>query len=170
MKKSKKSFKGKLLNVVSKRIRLPNGHTSYFDIVEHPGAILVIPFLSQNKIILLRQFRPSINSYLYELPAGTLEKDERLAACCRREIIEETGYSAGKIIRMGKIFPVPGYSTEVITIFKATGLVKAQGPRHEKDEVIQAFPVTRREIRRLFKAGKIFDAKTICAFTMYGWL
>ncbi len=157
------------MNVVSERIKLPNGHISDFEIVKHPGAILVIPFISKNKIILLRQFRPSVNTYLYELPAGTLEKGERLVTCCRREIIEETGYSAGKFTRLGKIFPVPGYSTEVITIFKATGLVNAQ-VKHEKDEVIQSFPVTRQEIRLLFKAGKFIDAKTICAFTMCGWL
>ena len=75
---------------------------------------------------MIRQFRPVINSYLYELPAGTIDPKERSLACAKREIIEEVGYSASKITRLGKIYPVPGYSTEVIWIYKGEKLKKEQ--------------------------------------------
>ncbi|MCK9615443.1 MAG: NUDIX hydrolase [Candidatus Omnitrophica bacterium] len=169
MKFEHKNFKGKILNVSVKKIRLPNGYLARFEIVKHPGAVLVVPLLGKNKVIMLRQLRPVINSYIYELPAGTLEKGERPEACARREIVEETGYKSNKFIKLGLIFPVPGYSTEKIFIYKAQNLVKTK-PLHQKDEVIETFVFTKREIQKMFKEGKIIDAKTICGFALCGWL
>jgi ADP-ribose pyrophosphatase len=137
--------------------------------IKHPGAALIVPFLAKDKVIMLRQLRPVINSYIYELPAGTLDKNELPAVCARREIVEETGYSAGKITLLGKIYPVPGYSTEKIFIYKAERLKKTERIA-EPDEVIESRVFTKAEIKRLFKRGRIIDAKTICAFTMCGWL
>jgi ADP-ribose pyrophosphatase len=169
MPESKPVFKGNLLRVYVKHQRLPNGFLARLEVVEHAGAALIVPFVSPDKIIILRQFRPVINSYLYELPAGTLNKGESAIACARREIIEETGFSAKKFSRLGEIYPVPGYSTEKIEIFKAERLNK-QAAAAEKDEVIQVKVVTRSRIRDLFKKRKIKDAKTICALTLSGWL
>ena len=135
----------------------------------HPGASLIIPFLTKDKVIMLRQLRPVINSYIYELPAGTLEENEPPTSCARREIIEETGYAAGKITLLGKIYPVPGYSTEKIFIYKAEGLKKTEKVA-EKDEVIESRVYTKAQIRQLFKQKKIVDAKTIAALAMCGWL
>ncbi|MFA6281438.1 MAG: NUDIX hydrolase [Candidatus Omnitrophota bacterium] len=164
-----KSFKGKILNVSIKKVRLPNGYVANIDVIKHPGAVLVVPFLSKNKVIILKQFRPVINAYIYELPAGTLEKNENPAVCVRREMIEETGYKTDKITKLGFIVPVPGYSTEKIFIYKAQKLSKTQR-MHQKDEVIEILIMDKKTIRRLFKAGKIIDAKTISAFAMCGWL
>lgn len=170
MKKAMKEiYKGRLLNLFKKVETLPNGYVATFEMIRHPGAALIIPFLAKDKVILLRQLRPVIDSYIYELPAGTLDKGEGPEACARREIIEETGYSAKKITYLGKIFPVPGYSTERIFIYKAEGL-KAVRREAEEDEVIEAMVFTRAQIKRLFKKGKIVDAKTISAFAMCGWL
>jgi len=169
MHKTKLVFKGRLLKVFVKKERLPNGYIATFEMIKHPGAALIIPFLSKDKVIMLRQLRPVINSYIYELPAGTLAKNESPLACARREIVEETGYSAKKLTLIGTIVPVPGYSTERILIFKAEGLTKK--PRvMEKDEVIELKVSNKSEIKRLFKNGKIIDAKTICAFAYCGWL
>ncbi|MFH0827954.1 MAG: NUDIX hydrolase [Candidatus Omnitrophota bacterium] len=162
-------FKGKLLNVSVKRRRLPNGFWVRLEVVEHIGAALIIPFISKDKIIILRQYRPVINSYLYELPAGTLNKGEASIACARREIIEETGFAAGKFTRLGEIYPVPGYSTEKIAIFKAEGLLKKVAAA-QQDEVIRAKVITKFQLRGLFKNKKIKDAKTICALAMAGWI
>lgn len=148
---------------------LPNGYRASFEIIKHPGAALVVPFLSKDKVILLRQLRPVIDSYIYELPAGTLDKNESPLSCAKREIIEETGYSAKKFTKLGEIYPVPGYSTEKIVIFKAEGLRKEERIL-EQDEVIEHFISDRKNIKKLFISGKIIDAKTICAFTMCGWL
>jgi len=165
----KSVFKGRLIELITQKIKLPNGHIVNFETISHPGAILIIPFLSKDKIILLRQLRPVIGRYIYELPAGTLKKKENPALAAKREMLEETGFSANRITKLGIIFPVPGYSTEKITIYKAEGLKKGKFAP-EKDEVITTKIVTKKEIRQLFKNGKIIDAKTISAFVFCGWL
>jgi len=167
--KIKRVFKGKLLNVFVQKVRLPHGYVATFETIKHPGAALIAPFLSKDKIIMLRQLRPVINSYIYELPAGTLDKNESPLSCARREIVEETGCSAKKFTLLGKIYPVPGYSTEKIFIYKAEGLQK-EDHEAEQDEVIKARVFSRAEIKRLFKRGRIVDAKTIAALAFCGWL
>ncbi|MFA5008701.1 MAG: NUDIX hydrolase [Candidatus Omnitrophota bacterium] len=169
MKKHKNYFKGKILHVATKSVRLPNGHVANIDIVKHPGAVLIVPLFSNNRVILLRQYRPVIKKYIYELPAGTLEKGESPVACAKREIIEETGFSAKRLSRLSEIIPVPGYSTEKIFIYKAEDLVKTE-QLCQKDEVIETFVFTKRQIQKMLKNGKIIDAKTICGFALCGWL
>ncbi len=174
-------FRGRLLKVMVKQQRLPSGYLAIFEMIEHPGASLVVPFLGRDRIIMLRQLRPVIGSHIYELPAGTLDRNETPLACARREIVEETGYSARRFTLLGKIYPVPGYSTERIYLYKATGLKKVihdcrarlsvPYQRHgEEDEVIESFVVTKSAIRKLFRSGKITDAKTIAALAFCGWL
>lgn len=167
--KKKLVFKGKLLKLFTQRKKLPNGYLANLEIIEHPGAVLIIPFLSKEKVILLKQFRPVINSYIYELPAGTLDDGELPLSCARRETIEEIGYAAKIMKKLGVIFPVPGYSTEKITIYKAQKL-KKEKIDSQKDEVISSFVVTRRKVKELFKKGRLVDSKTISAFCMCGWL
>lgn len=162
-------FYGKLLRVSTKRTRLPNGYVVDLEIVKHPGAVLIVPFLSRDKIIFLRQYRPVVNCYLYELPAGTLERGERLSACARREIIEETGFAANKLTKLGEIFPVPGYSTEKITLFKAEGLQKTK-KASEPDEIITTHILSKSQVQRLFRTGKIKDSKTIAGLAFCRWL
>lgn len=165
----KSVFKGKLLKVFVKRIRLPNGYLATFEIIKHPGAALIIPFLSKNRLIMLCQLRPVVGSYIYELPAGTIDAGESPLECARREIVEETGYSAKKMERLGFIYPVPGYSTEKIVIYRADGL--SPRVRHaEKDEIIELKVLTKAAVRRLFKSGKIVDAKTIAALAFCGFI
>jgi len=169
MPKIKLIYKGKLLKVFVKKELLPNGYLATFEMIKHPGASLIIPFFTKDRIIMLRQLRPVIKSYIYELPAGTLDKNESPLSCARREIIEETGFSAKKFTLLGRIYPVPGYSTEEINIFKAEGL-KKERKLSEKDEIIESLIFDKSETRRLFRAGKIVDAKTICGLAFCGWL
>jgi ADP-ribose pyrophosphatase len=166
---TKPVFKGKLLKVHVKKERLPHGYLATFEMIRHPGASLVVPFLDRNTIIMLRQLRPVIGRYIYELPAGTLDAGEAPLACARREIIEETGYAAKRFKRLGMIYPVPGYSTEIIYLYKAEGLVLTERIP-EEDEVIEHRPMKRAEVRRLFRQGKIVDAKTIAALAHCGWI
>ena len=160
-------FKGKKFNYVFAKKNLPNGRVAWVDVIEHPGASLIIPFLTRDKIIFLRQYRAVIGRYLYELPAGTLDKGESPLSCAKRELIEETG-RAGRVIRkIGEIYPVPGYSTEIIYIFKAEKLFIAQADK-DPDEIIETVILSRRQIRQFLAQGKIKDAKTICALALAG--
>jgi len=167
--KEKTLYKGKLVNLAKRRVRLPNANIVELEIVKHPGAALIVPFLSKDKIIALKQFRPVINSYIYELPAGTLKEKERPIDCARREVAEETGYRAAKVTKLGAIYPVPGYSTEKIFIFKAERLSREE-MRTEADEVLKPCIITKPMAKRLFKSGRLVDAKTICGLAMCGWL
>ena len=137
------------------------------EIIKHPGAALIVPFLDKDTVVFIRQYRPAINGYLWELPAGKLDGGERPVTCAKRELIEECGYEAVRIKRVGHIFNAPGYATEKIVIFKATRLKKTKRAL-EEDEVISVKPMKRKEILRLFRKGAITDAKTICALSMCG--
>lgn len=160
---------GRVITLEHKKIKLPNGYIVKMDVIKHLGAALIVPFLNRDKVILLRQYRPVIKKYLYELPAGTAEKGESDLTTAKRELIEETGYSAGKMTLMGHIYPVPGYSTEKIVIYKAEQL-KPVKHHSEQDEVITVHAVNRATVRKMFKKGQMTDAKTICAFALCGWL
>ncbi len=167
--KQVKKFDGRLLKLYARKQRLPNGRTAELELIEHPGAVLIIPFLDKERIIMLRQYRAVIDTYMYELPAGTLEKKEKHIACAHRELREETGYAAAKIRKLGLIYPAPGYTTEKIVIFRAEGL-KESPLDQDKDEIITSKILSVKQIRSLFAKKKIVDAKTICALAFCGVL
>lgn len=167
--KSKQIFKGRLLELSTRKFRLKNGYLVELETINHPGAALIIPFLTPSKVIFLSQFRPVINRFIYEFPAGTLHNKESMISCARREVIEETGYSAARFKRLGEIYPVPGYSTERIVIFRADRLSKVKASP-EIDEIITSRILGKKKVLELFRRGKIIDAKTICALALCGWL
>lgn len=167
MKKIKKLFVGRLLKLYQEKRRLPNGYTVSLEVIRHPGAILVVPFLGPDKIIMIRQFRPVIDSYIWELPAGTLDKDEKLSTAVKRELAEEIGYAAKVLKKAGYIYPAPGYTTEKIHIYEARLLKKVE-TKNEPDEVITPRVFNKKGIVKLLKQGKIVDAKTICALKLVG--
>ncbi|MFC1808940.1 NUDIX hydrolase [Candidatus Omnitrophota bacterium] len=169
MAKTKEIYNGKLLHLVKERRKLPHGVWADLEIIKHPGAALVVPFLTTQKVVMVKQYRPAIDAYIYELPAGTLESGEQPHVCARREVEEETGYKAAKITRLGAIYPVPGYSTEKIILYKAEGLAKSKRCL-DKDEVMETCLMSKKKVRTLFQQGKIVDAKTICALAYCKWL
>ena len=150
-------------------VKLPNGRTTRITLINHPGAVIIAPFLNKNTVVMLRQFRGAINKYIYELPAGTLDPDETIAVCARRELLEETGLLTKRLTKLGSIYPVPGYSTEIIHIYKAEQLTLTVA-KPEEYEVIETMPMTKLEVQKLFKQGKLMDAKSICTFAYCGWL
>lgn len=164
-----RTYTGTFLNVEQRRAVLPGGRSVNVEYVAHPGAVLIVPLLSPRRVILLRQYRPVIDAWLYELPAGTIEPGEKPLACARREIVEETGYRAGKLKKIGKILPVPGYSTETIVMYAAERLSRA-GMACEADEVIEPCVFGKQDVRQLLARGRLIDAKTICALARCGWL
>lgn len=150
-------------------VKLPNGRTIRMTLIDHPGAVIIAPFLNKDTVVMIRQFRPALKKYIYELPAGTLDCDEPLSTCARRELLEETGLKAKKWTKLGSIYPVPGYSTEIIHIFKAEHLTLTLA-QPEDYEVIETIPMTRLKVRGLMAQGKLMDAKSICTFAFCGWL
>ena len=161
----KKVFKGKLLELFLEKKRLPNNYIASLEIVKHPGAVLIVPLLNKDGVVLIKQYRPVINSYIWELPAGTLHKDENPLSCAKRELVEEIGYAAKKWKRLNYIYPAPGYTTEKILIFEARGLKRVEH-KAEEDEIIKPKIFDKKGLKKLLKDGKIVDAKTICALKL----
>ena len=159
----------KSFSFINKTLKLPNGHTGSYLCVEHMGACAVVPLISKDKVILINQFRIALEEYIWEIPAGTLEKNERPERCAKRELIEEIGYKAGRLKKLGQIYPAVGYSDEVFHIFKATGLIKTQ-TMQEKDEIIEPKVFSKVQVRNMVRSGKIRDSKTISAFAIIGWI
>jgi ADP-ribose pyrophosphatase len=165
--KKKQIYVGKVLKLSIEKRRLPNGVTIDLELIRHPGAVVIVPMVTAQKIILIRQYRAAIDSYIWELPAGTIDAHESALICARRELIEEIGYKADLFEGLGFIYPAPGYTTEKIFIFRAEGLVKVQRD-HQKDEVISPRVFTREQVAGLLRNKKILDAKTICALVAAG--
>lgn len=164
----KKIFDGRIFSVFKEEKTLPDGKKAYFEEVVHSGAALIVPFAG-NRVVFLRQYRCVIGRYIWELPAGTLEKGETPYACAKREITEETGYAVKKLTRLGMIYTTPGFCNERIYIYRAE-CGKRGTPCLDAEEYIKIKHFTRREIRVLFKKGKINDSKTIAALSYAGVL
>jgi len=163
-------YHGKVFELIRENVTLENGTTTDVEFIEHPGATAVIPFLDDNRIVLLKQYRHALKKYIWEIPAGTLDPKEEIISCAKRELIEETGYSAAQWHRLGEITPVPGYSDERIHIFLATELQPAD-QNLDEDEVIQVQAVDFLKAIEMIGDGEIQDAKSIAGlFLASQWL
>lgn len=160
--RGKKIFSGRLINLRTLKVRLPDGNITTREIVYHPGAVAIVPILPGNKIILVKQYRKAVEQELLEIPAGTLEPGETPIRCAKRELIEETGYKAKKIRKILEFYPAPGYTSEKIHIFVATDIKKIKS-KCESDEFIKTIILTGNQLKRLFKRGRIKDSKTLIA-------
>ncbi len=163
-------FKGKiLLDVHLDNVMLPNGTKVRLECIKHPGAAAVVPFMNKDRIVLIRQYRPVVDKYIWEIPAGTLNKGEKPLQCAGRELEEEIGYTARSLTLLTSIYTTPGFTNECIHIYKATRLKKVR-LNPEADEILSVGVFTVNKIRRMFKNKKIIDAKTITGLAMCGIL
>ncbi|MCL2623069.1 MAG: NUDIX hydrolase [Planctomycetaceae bacterium] len=135
-------------------------------VIVHPGAVGVIPILDDGRVVLLRQYRIAVDAYLIELPAGTLEPGEEPIASAQRELIEETGYTAGKIEPLITFYSSPGILREQLHLFVATELTPGNTAL-EDGEDIEPLLVTWDEIRTMIARGEITDAKTLIGLLHY---
>ncbi len=157
-------FKGRFLHAFSDAVRLPDGRSSSREYLVHPGAVMVIPLLHDAagavRLVLERQYRYPVAQVMIEFPAGKLEPGEDRLVCARRELKEETGYSAREWARAGVIHPVISYSTEFIEIWFARGLTL--GPRQlDAGEFLDVFTATPEELAQWCREGLVTDAKTV---------
>jgi ADP-ribose pyrophosphatase len=143
-------------------IELPSGHRFTLEVIRHPGAAAVLPFLDRERIVLIRQYRFAPGLVLWEVPAGKLDPGEAPEACAARELAEETGYRAGRIERTGSILTTPGFTDERIHLFCAWDL-EAGTPAREQNEWIEVRDVELGEALAMVERGEILDAKTIVA-------
>jgi ADP-ribose pyrophosphatase len=158
---SRRIYDGKVLRLRVDEVQLPSGEVTRREIVEHPGAVAIVPFKDHENIIMIKQLRHAVDGWLLEIPAGTLDKDEAPRRCASRELIEETGFKASRMMRMFSCYVAPGYSNELIHEFVATDL-KYVGQRTESDEFVKTVTMNIKEAANKIAKGSIRDAKTIC--------
>jgi ADP-ribose pyrophosphatase len=150
------------VRVSTERVTLPNGNSVELDIVHHPGAAAVVPFVSEREVLLIRQYRHAAGGTLFEVPAGKLDPGEPPAACAARELEEEAGCRAGRLVELGWIWTTPGFTDERIFLFAAFDLEPVPH-RHDPDEVIEPVRVDLEEALRLVWRGELNDAKSALA-------
>lgn len=154
--------KGRVFDLYSENVTLPNGVTTDMDVIRHPGAAAIVPVTDDGHILMLKQYRHAIGGFIWEIPAGTLDPVEDEITCAKRELIEETGYSARKIEKLGVITPLPAYSDERIHIYLATNLSRA-AQKLDEDELLSVHPVAIKTALDMIARGEIEDAKTIAS-------
>ena len=160
---SESVFDGALLKVRKDRVRLPNGKESLREYIVHPGAVVVLAFLDNGKLLFERQFRYPLRRVFLELPAGKIDPGEAILDTARRELLEETGYVANEWEYIGVMHPCIGYSDERIEIFAARGLHLAGEKQLDHNEFLEVVELTPADAKAAVWDGRITDAKTITA-------
>lgn len=158
-------YKGKIIKVDERLVKLPNGKQAKREIVKHPGGVAILAYKTKDTVLLVEQFRNPLGKSILEIPAGKLEYKEDIEACGRRELEEETGYKAGKFNYLGKIATTPGFCDEYIYLYKAEDLFQGKIGGDE-DEFIDVHEVEIEKVKDMIKNGKIIDSKTISVFMM----
>ena len=157
---TKSIYTGIVINLNIDTVTLPNGLTVDLEVVRHPGAAAVVPLKDDGTVILIRQFRHAAGGFIYEIPAGKLYPGEDPRVCAARELEEEIGYRAGRLDLLSSIYTAPGFTDEVIHIYKATEL--RAGRQHlDRDEVLEVIEMPLSEAIRMIETGVIRDAKSI---------
>ncbi|WP_428775849.1 NUDIX hydrolase [Vibrio sp.] len=162
---SKTIHRWKRIALIETPVALPNGKMIQHTTIVHPGAAVILPVTAEGEIVLIQQFRPSLNKWLLELPAGTIEADETPLQCAKRELIEETGFAANTFVPLGQVTPMAGFCDEIQHLFVASGLAKNDQYQCDEDEVIEVVTLTMADIETKIISGEITDAKTIACLS-----
>jgi ADP-ribose pyrophosphatase len=159
-------YTSRLFKIVKKFVTSRSGRQVERHVVVHPGAVVVLPILSDGRIVLIRQHRIAVEEELIELPAGTIEIGEEPIATARRELMEETGFRANELVPVLKFYTSPGFVKEEMRLFKAAGLTA--GPTSlDDDEKIETLHVDLPQAMKMIYSGEIRDAKTIIGLMWY---
>jgi ADP-ribose pyrophosphatase len=158
-------YRGRAFNVCRDEVRFPNQHTMHLDIIEHVGAVTILPIDAEGRILFVRQYRHAAGKELLELPAGTLNVGELPENCALREIREETGFAAGNLIKLGEFFLAPGYSTEYMVVYLANELHHDPLPGDE-DEFISLETIPIEQAYDLALNGELQDGKSLAALLL----
>ena len=165
-------YEGRIFTVQVESIPLPKGGTLNAEIIRHPGSVVIVPVTESGDVILVRQYRPAIGRWAWELPAGSLKPGENVEKAAIRECHEEVGLVPVRVERLGAFFPTPGYCDEEMNFYRADGLRKAgdedEPAQPDEDEDIEPKAFSRAEIERMIAAGEIIDLKTVAGLALSG--
>jgi ADP-ribose pyrophosphatase len=160
-------FTGKVFNVDRDMVKMPNGRTVTVDVVRHSKSVVLLPVPEPGRLVLIRQYRYPVNQHLWELPAGSVDEGETPEQAARRECHEEIGLVPQTIVRLGAMYPTPGYCDEEMIFFRCSGLEKTDEQAHvDEDEDIEAKTFELREAREMARRGEIVDMKTLVALSL----
>ena len=162
---SRRIYTGKIVSLDVDTVRFPDGSTGELEMIRHPGASAVVPFLSDPRgddpqVLMIRQYRYAADGYLFEIPAGRLDQGEAPRDCAVRELKEETGCTAEQVDYLITLYTTPGFTDEKIHLFMATGLSTGE-TKHEVDEFLDLQPMPLSRALEMVERGEIQDAKTI---------
>ena len=161
--------RGRIFTLESDRVALPSGHIVTLDIVRHPGSVVLLPVPSPGQVILIRQYRYSVDRFIWELPAGTLKAGEDPAEAAARECEEELGLAPGRVTPLGAFYPTPGFCDELMNYYRCEDL-RPPPPdstvRKDEDEVIEPRMFSVDEARAMVSSGEIVDLKTVAGLTL----
>jgi len=160
---------GRILRLEVDRVKLPGSHTIDMEIVRHPGSVVLLPIPEPGAIILIRQYRYTIDRWIWELPAGSLKPGENPDEAAARECEEEIGLAPGKVTRLRGYYPTPGFCDELMTYYRCEDLrAPAPGSAAQKDddEEIEPHTFTLDDARALVASGEIVDLKTLAGLTL----
>ncbi len=162
-------FKGRIIKTRLDKVALPNGKTAQREVCEHVGGVGVLPIDQNGNIILVRQFRYPYGEEILEIPAGKLDHGagEDAASCGARELREETGCTAGRIVPLGCVYPSPGFLTEVVHLFAALDLTEGE-MQPDEDEFVEVMHLPIATVERMIADNTIRDAKTAVAMYRAG--
>jgi ADP-ribose pyrophosphatase len=164
--KSKMLYKGPVFGVRRDEVVEPNGVHAKREVITHPGSVVVLPVLSDGRVLLIRQYRYATRRYLWELVAGRIDEGETVKAAAARELQEETGYRAKKFRVFLDLFPTPGFLEERMYLLLAEGLTAGEA-HPEEDEKIFSRAYKLNELKQMMKTRKLHDAKSVAGILYY---
>lgn len=159
-------YRGKILDLKKDLVTVKDGGTAWRELIEHKGAVCVVPVTKDNRVVMVSQFRKACEKVILEIPAGKLNRiDEDPLEAARRELAEETGFRAGSMELLSRFYTAIGYSNERISLYLATDLVRGE-TNMDKDEDIEIAEMDLGKLYSMCRDGKIEDAKTIIGIMM----
>lgn len=164
---SRRIYTGRVINLDVDRVRFPDGSEGELEMIRHPGASAVVPFLSDPQgedpqVLMIKQYRYAADSFVFEIPAGRRDEGEDPIMCARRELLEETGCTAGRVEPLTTIHTTPGFTDERIDLFMAWELTHGEVKR-DRDEFMEVQSYRLSEVLEMIKGGQITDGKTVVA-------